>query len=79
MHIWDGTNTVFDRRDDGGGTKCLRGAGLIARQEEAGGEYEYCLRNAHGDVVQMADAGGEVTKAYEYDAFEVEIDQCLIR
>ena len=74
VHIWDGSNIIFDRMAGGSGTKYLRGAGLIARQEEAGGEYEYYLRNAHGDVVQMADASGEVTREYGYDAFGVETD-----
>jgi RHS repeat-associated protein len=32
----------------------------------------YYLFNAHGDVVQLTDAAGEVTKSYEYDAFGVE-------
>jgi RHS repeat-associated protein len=33
----------------------------------------YYLYNAHGDVVQLADDNGEVTKDYRYDAFGVEI------
>jgi len=30
--------------------------------------------NAHGDVVQLANAAGTVTKEYQYDSFGVEIE-----
>ena len=41
----------------------LRGANLIARNEE------YYLFNAHGDVVNLTNASGAVTRSYAYDAF----------
>ena len=36
--------------------------------------HGYYLYNAHGDVVQLADGSGAVTKAYDYDAFGVQVD-----
>ena len=34
----------------------------------------YYLYNAHGDVVDLTDASGTVTKRYDYDAFGNERD-----
>jgi len=60
------------------GVKYVRGLGLIARQSDDGfgieEDYEYYALNAHGDVAQLADGSGEITKHYEYDAFGVELD-----
>ncbi len=36
-------------------------------------DYTYVL-NAHGDVVALLDASGDVTKRYEYDAFGNELN-----
>ncbi len=46
----------------------LRGLGLIAR-ENAAGELNYYLNNAHGDVVSLVNGAGEILNRYEYDAF----------
>lgn len=35
-------------------------------------DYTYYTQNAHGDVVNLTDNNGAVTKAYQYDAFGVE-------
>ena len=75
-HIWDGSNIVYDLVADGtetAVTKYLRGAGLIARQEEGEG-YEYYLKNGHGDITALTDASGDITREYDYDAFGVELD-----
>ena len=37
-------------------------------------EYIYYTQNAHGDVVNLTNTDGEVTKKYTYDAFGVEKD-----
>ena len=34
--------------------------------------YTYYTQNAHGDVVNLTDATGAITKSYTYDAFGVE-------
>ena len=38
-----------------------------------GGAVSYYLYNAHGDVVQLADGAGSVTREYSYDSFGVEL------
>ena len=48
----------------------LWGANLI--KAGIGSETSYYLYNAHGDVVQLTDEEGAVTKSYLYDAFGVE-------
>ena len=48
----------------------LWGANLI--KAGIGSETSYYLYNAHGDVVQLTDENGAVTKSYTYDAFGVE-------
>jgi len=47
----------------------LRGITLLASDA-----HGYYLFNAHGDVVQLADGSGAVTKDYDYDAFGVQVD-----
>ena len=48
----------------------LWGANLI--KAGIGSETSYYLYNAHGDVIQLTDEEGAVTKSYLYDAFGVE-------
>lgn len=38
------------------------------------GTYGYYNYNTHGDVTSLADASGNITKDYEYDAFGTEKD-----
>jgi RHS repeat-associated protein len=66
-HIWDGSNISLDIVD-GTATKYIRGIGLISSDDT------FYLYNAHGDVVQLTDSSGVVTKSYDYDAFGVERD-----
>ena len=53
----------------------IRGTNLVAKYNYWNGnksEYTYYTQNAHGDVVNLTNADGEVTKKYTYDAFGVE-------
>ena len=34
-------------------------------------DYRYYTQNAHGDVVNLTDSTGAITKSYKYDAFGV--------
>jgi RHS repeat-associated protein len=69
-HIWDGLNIVAEMTGNGVSSTYLRGIGLIhAQGTSAKAWYGF---NAHGDVVQLADTSGNVTKGYRYDAFGVE-------
>jgi len=71
VHIWDGGNIVLDVDGDDGAVidRYIRGITLLASED-----YGYYLFNAHGDVVQLADGSGAVTKDYDYDAFGVQLD-----
>ena len=53
----------------------IRGTNLLAGCEfvqAVKSDYTYYTQNAHGDVVNLTDNNGAVTKAYQYDAFGVE-------
>ncbi len=68
-HLWDGSNIVADLNSNMSvKDKYLRGINLIKNSSS------YYLFNAHGDVVQLANTGGAVTKNYKYDAFGAEIN-----
>jgi len=71
VHIWDGSNIVMDVDGDDGAVidRYVRGITLLASDV-----HGYYLFNAHGDVVQLADGSGAVTKDYNYDAFGVQVD-----
>ena len=68
-HIWDGQNMSAELDKTGAVLRTyIRGIGLIA-EDNAAGARQYALYNAHGDVVQLTDKNGAVTKEYLYDAF----------
>jgi RHS repeat-associated protein len=70
-HIWDNSNIVLEL--DGSSqvqNKYLRGNNLIALENNS--VRSYYLHNAHGDVVQLTNNSGTVTKDYTFDAFGVE-------
>ena len=70
-HVWDGTNLSAEIRGDGTTLSTfVRGINLLRSTIE--GTTQYYLYNAHGDVIQLADGTGAVTKTYAYDAFGVE-------
>ncbi len=53
----------------------IRGTSLAATyryQNAVKSGYTYYVQNAHGDVVNLTDADGAITKTYRYDAFGVE-------
>ena len=70
VHIWDGANIVGDVANGTVSATYVRGINLIA--SKSGSTFTYYLYNGHGDVVQLANASGAVTKTYDYDAFGVE-------
>ena len=69
QYLLDAGNVIGEQTDAGLVTY-LRGVNLILRTDSAGSSYY--LFNAHGDVTELTDSGGAVTKAYRYDAFGVE-------
>ena len=71
-HIWDGTDIVGDVTD-GTVTKYIRGLQLISSNN--GNNESFYTYNGHGDVVQLTNSTGAITKQYNYDAFGVETNK----
>jgi RHS repeat-associated protein len=70
-HIWDGANIALDITG-AAVVSYVRGIGLIA--SKTGTVFAYYVFNARGDVVQLTNNTGVVTRNYRYDAFGNEID-----
>ena len=67
-HIWDGSNIVAETNGAGSIIDAyVRGGGLVSSNL-----HGFYLFNGHGDVVQLADATGNVLRDYDFDAFGVE-------
>lgn len=79
-HVWDGSQQIIADIVDNEfyEANCyIRSTNLVAKYSFFNGaksEYTYYTQNAHGDVVNLTDAEGNVTKAYTYDAFGVEVN-----
>lgn len=77
-HVWDGNKQIIADVKTGQyyDADCyLRGTNLVATYSYENGaktDYTYYTQNAHGDVVNLTDSTGAVTKSYTYDAFGVE-------
>ena len=77
-HVWDGSKQIVADVIDNQFYEAdcyIRGTNLVAKYNYCNGnksEYTYYTQNAHGDVVNLTNADGEVTKTYKYDAFGVE-------
>jgi RHS repeat-associated protein len=70
-HVWDGANIAFDRT----GTsmvKYIRGINLIGSSTGLAALNNYYVFNANGDVIQLTNSAGTVTRNYTYDAFGVQ-------
>jgi RHS repeat-associated protein len=68
-HIWDGNQITLELNGTGTVTnKYLLGINMISAQDGTG-TTSYYLYNAHGDVVQLTNSSGTVTRTYAYDAF----------
>jgi RHS repeat-associated protein len=65
-YILDGANVALETTG-ASVSKYIRGVNLICAAAPAA--TNYYLYNAHGDVTQLANASGTVTKNYDYDAF----------
>ena len=77
-HVWDGSKQIVADIVEGDtyNANCyVRGTSLAAKYTFVNGaksEYTYYTQNAHGDVVNLTNADGDVIKSYTYDAFGVE-------
>ena len=70
--VLDGDQAVLELTGGSITAKYIRGINLIC--STIGSATNYYLYNGHGDVVQLANASGMVTKEYDYDAFGNEKD-----
>ena len=70
--ILDGGNVAMEAVNGAATAKYIRSINLL--YSITGGATDWYIYNAHGDVVQLTDASGAVTKEYAYDAFGVEKD-----
>ena len=76
--MWDGNQQVIADVIDNQFYEAdcyIRGTNLVAKYNFWNGKksaYTYYTQNAHGDVVNLTDKDGKVTKSYKYDAFGVE-------
>lgn len=71
-YIWDGDQIVLELDNRCNVKKrFIRGTAgdLIYMDEGEGTEKQYYVTDLHGNVVQLIDVSGRVTKTYEYDAF----------
>ena len=66
-YLLDGGNVVAEAANHYITAVYTRGTNLISGTNSLGSTYY--LYNAHGDVVQLTNANGVVTRAYDYDAF----------
>ena len=77
-HVWDGNKQIVADVIDNQFYEAdcyIRGTNLVAKYNYWNGdksEYTYYTQNAHGDIVNLTDKDGKVTKSYRYDAFGVE-------
>ena len=78
-HIWDGNKQIVVDMDDSDWYSAevyVRGTNLLAKFSKQSGnvktDYQYYTQNVHGDVVNLTDSTGAITKSYKYDAFGVE-------
>ncbi|MCL2281580.1 MAG: hypothetical protein FWC25_02845 [Dehalococcoidia bacterium] len=67
-HVWDGSNVSAELNSSNVVTaKYLRGVSLLAFDTSSA--RTYYLFDAHGDVVQLTNSSGVITKIYSYDTF----------
>ena len=58
-HIWVGSEIVLD----------ITGNSVVSYMNGIKSNYGWYVYNAHGDVVQLCDDNGVVTKSYDYDPY----------
>ena len=58
-HIWVGSDIALD----------ITGSSVVSYVQGIKSNYGWYVYNAHGDVVQLCDNNGVVTKSYDYDPY----------
>ncbi|MDE6566375.1 MAG: RHS repeat-associated core domain-containing protein, partial [Lachnospiraceae bacterium] len=75
VFVWDGDQLVMELSDSGKVQKrYIRGNDLVYADKGENTEKQYYVTDLHGNVVQLTDESGAVTKTYAYDSFGNEVD-----
>ena len=73
--VWDGDQLVLELSESGKVQKrYIRGNDLVYADKGTDTEKQYYVTDPHGNVVQLTDKSGKVTKTYEYDSFGNEVN-----
>ncbi len=74
VFVWDGDQLVLELTESGKVRKrYIRGNDLVYADKGTDTEKQYYVTDPHGNVVQLTDESGKVTKTYEYDSFGNEV------
>ena len=74
VFVWDGDQLVMELSEGGKVQKrYIRGNDLVYADRGTDSGKQYYVTDPHGNVVQLTDEGGKVTKTYEYDSFGNEV------
>ncbi len=75
VFVWDGDQVVMELSEGGKVQKrYIRGNDLVYADKGDETEKTYYVADTHGNVVQLLDETGNVTKTYEYDSFGNEVN-----
>ena len=75
VFVWDGDQLVMELSEGGKVQKrYIRGNDLVYADKGTGTEKQYYVTDPHGNVVQLTDESGAVTRTYEYDSFGNEVN-----
>ena len=74
VYVWDGDQVVMELSKGGAVQKrYICGNDLVYADKGENTEKTYYVTDMHGNVVQLLDESGNVTKTYEYDSFGNEV------
>ena len=74
IYVWDGDQMVMELSKGGAVQKrYIRGNDLVYADKGENTEKTNYVTDMHGNVVQLLDESGNVTKTYEYDSFGNEV------
>ena len=74
VYVWDGDQVVMELSKGGVVQKrYISGNDLVYADKGENTEKTYYVTDMHGNVVQLLDESGNVTKTYEYDSFGNEV------
>ena len=74
IYVWDGDQVVMELSKGGAVQKrYIRGNDLVCADKGENTKKTYYVTDMHGNVVQLLDESGNVTKTYEYDSFGNEV------